>query len=336
MKTINSILLNKGLEKNLIRFSPHVSVCLILVILPPFLPLHLQGLMTKMLIFAIFAMSLNLIVGYTGLPSLGHAAFFGVGGYTSGILMLRYGIKSFWVIAPAGTLMATLVAGLFGLIALRVSGLYFLMVTFALAQLLYAIAWNWFRVTGGAHGLVGVTSPKLGLPCLTWDVTFWYFFVLVVFLICYLLIYQLIKSPFGHALQGIREHEPRMSALGYNTWLYKYFAFIIGAFFAGLAGVLFVHWNKLIAPMHLGIETSILGFLIIIIGGAGTLFGPVIGSAVLVFAEYQASIYSPERWPLILGIIFVVTVLFLRGGIYPRLVSLWTKISRSDCGSPEG
>jgi branched-chain amino acid transport system permease protein len=289
-----------------------------------------------MLIFAIFAMSLNLIAGYTGLPSLGHAAFFGVGGYTSGILMLRYGIKSFWLIAPAGVFVSVLVAAIFGLVALRVSGLYFLMVTFALAQLLYAIAWNWFRMTGGAHGLVGVTSPELGLPWITWDVTFWYFFVLGTFIICYVLMYQLVRSPLGHAFQGIREHEPRMRALGYNTWLYKYIAFIIGAVFAGIAGILFVHWNKLIAPMHLGIETSVLGFLIIIIGGAGTLFGPVVGAAVLIFAEYQASIYSPERWPLILGIIFVITVVFLRGGIYPRFIKLWAKVERSSFGSAKG
>ena len=326
MKTINFDFKKIRFGKKLVRFSPHISACLILTVLPPFLPLHLQSLMTKMLIFSIFGMSLNLLAGYTGLPSLGHAAFFGVGGYTSGILMLRYGIKSFWIIAPAGLLMAALVAAIFGLIALRVSGLYFLMVTFALAQLLYAIAWTWFRMTGGAHGLVGVTSPELSLPYLTLDVTFWYFFVLVAFVFCYFLIYRLIKSPLGHALQGIREHEPRMRALGYNTWLYKYFVFIIGAIFAGLAGVLFVHWNKLIAPMHLGIETSVLGFLIIIVGGAGTLFGPVVGSAVIVFAEYQASIYSPERWPLILGIIFVITVLFLRGGIYPRFARLWARL----------
>ena len=312
----------------LIRFAPYIVIGVILIILPLFLSPYVQGvLLTKVLIFAIFAMSLNLILGYTGLFSLGHAAFFGVGGYTTGILITRFGVDTFWLTAPLSILMATLFAAVYGLIALRVSGLYFLMVTFALAQLLFAVAWHWFHMTGGAFGLKGIPLPNLGIPGFTFNDTSLYYFVLLFFIICYFLLHRIVNSPFGYALQGIREDEPRMRALGYNTWLYKYIAFIIAGLFAGVGGVLFAHWNMLISPRHLGVTTSALGLFYVIIGGAGTLFGPAIGAAVVIGIEYGASIYNPERWPLILGALFVITVMFLRGGIYPHLVNFWKKVT---------
>ena len=199
------------------------------------------------------------------------------------------------------------------------------MVTFALGQLLSSLAEQWYHVTGGQFGLHGIPLPELGFP-FTWNATSWYYVALLVFAICYFLLYRIVNSPFGRALQGIREHEPRMRALGYNTWLYKYIAFIIAGLFAGVAGVLFAHWNKLIAPMHLGLFTSILGLLLVIIGGAGTLFGPVIGAVVVIFIEFYASLYTPERWPLILGALFVISIMFLRGGIFPHLANLWKKV----------
>jgi branched-chain amino acid transport system permease protein len=283
-------------------------------------------MLTKIFIFAIFAMSLDLIWGYTGLFSLGHAAFFGVGGYTSGILILRYGVESFWLTAPLGILMAAIFAAIFGIVALRVSGLYFLMVTFALGQLLFSVAWQWFHMTGGAFGLKGIPPPNIGIQGFKWDTTSWYYFVFLFLIACYFLLYRVLNSPFGHALQGIREGEPRMRALGYNTWLYKYVAFIIAGLFAGVAGVLFAHWNMLISPRHLGIVTSSLGLFFVIIGGAGTLFGPVIGAAVVILLEFYSSIYTPARWPLILGALFIVTVMFLPGGIAPFLINLWKKV----------
>jgi branched-chain amino acid transport system permease protein len=318
----------------LIRFAPYIIIGVILIILPLFLSPYVQGvLLTKILIFAIFAMSLNLILGYTGLFSLGHAAFFGVGGYTTGILITRFGVDTFWLTAPLSILMATLFAAVFGFIALRVSGLYFLMVTFALGQLLFAVAWQWFHMTGGAFGLKGIPPPNIGIPWLTFNDTSLYYFVLLIFIICYFLLYRIVNSPFGYALRGIREDEPRMRALGYNTWLYKYISFIIAGLFAGIAGVLFAHWNMLISPRQLGVVTSSLGLFHVIIGGAGTLFGPVIGSAVVIGIEYGASLYTPERGPLILGTLFVIVVMFLRGGISPHLANLWRKVVKYSYGS---
>jgi len=318
----------------LIRFAPYIVIGVILIILPLFLSPYVQCvLLTKILIFAIFAMSLDLILGYTGLSSLGHAAFFGVGGYTTGILIIHFGVDTFWLTAPLSILMATLFAAVFGFIALRVSGLYFLMVTFALGQLLFAVAWQWFRMTGGAFGLKGIPPPNLGIPWLTFNDTSLYYFVLLIFIICYFLLYRIVNSPFGYALRGIREDEPRMRALGYNTWLYKYISFIIAGLFAGIGGVLFAHWNMLVSPTHLGVVTSSLGLFYVIIGGAGTLFGPVIGSAVVIGIEYGASLYTPERWPLILGALFVIVVMFLRGGISPHLANLWRKVVKYSYGS---
>jgi branched-chain amino acid transport system permease protein len=316
----------KPLQGKMSQFTPYIVSGVIFLIMPIFLSSYLQSMMTKFFIFAILAMSLDLIFGYTGLLCLGHAAFFGVGGYTTSILVLRYGIESFWVSAPCGILMAGLLAAVFGIVALRVSGIYFLLVTFALGELLYSAATKWYSMTGGSEGLGGIPFPNLGLSWLTWNDTSFYFFALLTLAICYFLLYRLIHSPFGHALQGIREHEPRMECLGYNVWLYKYIAFIISGLFAGVAGVLFGHFNGLMAPMHLGIATSALVMLMVIIGSTGTLFGSVIGAGVIIFVEHFAGIYSPERWPLILGAFFIVSIMYFRAGIGSYLLNLWEKV----------
>ena len=311
----------------IIRFAPYIAGGIIFIILPPFLPTCIQSTLTKVIIFAIFAMSLDIIMGYTGLPSLGHAAFFGVAGYTVSILLVVHGIENFWLIALLGILMATLAAAIFGIIALRVSGIYFVLVTFALGMLLFSMALKWFWLTRGSDGLAVTAYPDLGLPWLTWNYTSFYFFVFLAFVICFFLMCRLVNSPFGQALQGIRENEPRMRSLGYNTWLYKYIAFIIAGFFAGVAGVLFPYYAKVMTPYSVDVTTSILAVLICIIGGLGTLWGSVVGAVVIILGEYFFSIFSPERWPLVLGAVFVITVMFLRGGIAPHLLKLWKRVS---------
>ena len=283
--------------------------------------------MTKILIFALLAMSLDLIWGYTGLWSLGHASLFGVGAYTTGILMKHYGITSLWLSAPAGILMAALVAAIFGLIALRVSAVYFLLITFALGQLVYGVCMKWYTVTGGQDGLPGVPYPDLGFP-FSFSPTSVYYLTLIVVAICAFVLYLITKSPFGHSLQGIRESETRMRHLGYNTWLYKYIAFIVSGLFAGVAGVLYVHFNGLITPGDVNFAASGAVMLMVIIGGSGTLWGAAIGSVVITSLSYFISIFTPERWPLILGAIFVGIVMFLRGGILPHLRRLWMKVEQ--------
>lgn len=314
---------------------PYLSGGLALLVMPAFLPSYLQGMMTKFLILAVLAMSLDLLFGYGGLSSLGQAAYFGVGGYTVAVLMYHYGVKSFWIGAPLGILTAALTAAIFGIIALRVSGIYFLLITFALGQLLYSVAWNVKWLNGpGIQGLTGLSRPDLGLHFFTWSTISFYYFVVVIFTLCYFLLSLITKSPFGLALMGIREGESRMEALGYNTWLHKYLTFVIAGAISGVAGELFVYNNRFISPAQLGIGTSFLAMSMAIIGGRGTLFGPVIGAAIIVFVEYFASISNPERWPLILGGIFVLSIMFIRDGVGKYVMRFWKKVVE-DYGSPE-
>lgn len=312
----------------LLSFTPYIGsgLALLLLGLPHVLPTYLHSMLTKVLIFAIFAMSLDLILGYTGLLSLGHAAFFGVAGYTAGILMAHYGIESFWLVMPLAILMAGIFAVVIGYIALRVSGVYFLLVTLAFGQLLSVSAVKWRTMTGGTDGLAGIAYPDLGLPGFTWTASSFYYLVFIVFVICYFLLYRITNSYFGRTLVGIRENEQRMKCLGYNTWAHKYVAFIISALFAGVAGVLFAPFYGIMVPEHLGLPNSAFVMLMVIIGGAGTLFGPVIGAVLIVLLDYFSSIYSPERWPLILGGVFVICVMFLRGGFGIYLSRFWRKV----------
>jgi branched-chain amino acid transport system permease protein len=333
MRTVNLKSVRQSPREQLIRFAPYIAFGIIFVIIPLLIPAYFHSLLTKVLIFAIFAMSLDIIMGYTGLPSLGHAAFFGVGGYTVSILLVMHGIENFWLIALIGILMAALAAAILGIIALRASGIYFLLVTFALGMLLFSMAVKWWWLTRGYEGIFVMTYPELGLPWITWNYTSYYFFVFIIFVISFFLMRRLVNSPFGHALQGIRENETRMRSLGYNTWLYKYIAFIIAGLFAGVAGALFPYYAKAMIPYSVGVTASTLVMLMCIIGGLGTLWGPVIGAIVVILVEYISSLFIPDRWPLVLGGVFVITVMFLRGGIAPHLAKLW---ERAFHGSTKG
>ncbi|MFH1775314.1 MAG: branched-chain amino acid ABC transporter permease [Chloroflexota bacterium] len=316
-------------REQLLSYSPYIVVGLISLVLPPFTDPYLKSMMAKILIFAIFALSLNLIFGYVGLFSLGHAAFLGVSSYTAAILIVRYGITNFWLVSPIAILTAVLFAAIFGVIALRASGIYFLLVTLAMGQLLYSITLKWRTMTGGSDGIAGIPYPDLGIPGLTMNATSFYYLVLAVFIICFLLMRRVVNSPFGQALQGIREDERRMRHLGYHTWLYKYIAFIIAGLFAGVAGVLFGSYTTIIVPDYLGVLTSTLVMLMVIIGGTGVFWGPALGAAVVVLLEHYASLYTPERWPLILGGVFILAVMLLRGGISIHLLNLWKKVRYS-------
>jgi len=285
----------------------------VLIGLPAVLSSYQLSLLTKMLIFGIFAMSLDLLLGYAGLPSLGHAAYFGVAAYTVGLLALRVA-NNFWIDFPAGLLMAAAVSALFGLFALRTRGSYFLMITLALGQVLWGIAFGWRSLTGGDDGLPSVPRPRLPLPwALTEGVPF-YYFVLICFALATGLLALVVSSPFGQALIGIRESERRMEVLGYDVWRYKYVAFVLAGLFAGLAGNLFVYFNGFVSPSYLNIVFSASALLMVILGGAGTLVGPAIGAAVIVGLENLISAYM-ERWVLVLGVIYVLVTLFAPRGL---------------------
>jgi branched-chain amino acid transport system permease protein len=286
---------------------------LVLLLLPHFLSTYYLGLVVQMMIFALFAMSLDLLIGYAGMASLGHAAYFGVAAYATGLLALKMG-WSVWLALPSGLLIAALTATLFGFLALRTRGSYFLMITLALSQVVWGIAFGWRSLTGGDDGLPEVPRPNLDLPWSLTDETPFYYFVLFCIGVGTFLLIRIISSPFGFALRGIRESETRMLSLGYNVWRYKLAVFVLAATFAGLAGCLYVYYNRFVSPDYLQVVRSAEVLLMVILGGAGTLIGPAIGAALIVLLDNVVSTYT-ERWLLVLGVIYVVVALFAPRGI---------------------
>jgi len=288
---------------------------------PLLLPNYYIGMATEVLIFALFAMSLDLLLGYTGLASLGHAAFFGVGGYTVALLSLRV-TDSVWVTLPSALVAAAVCGALFAVLALRARGGYFLMITLALAQVLWGIAMGWSLVTGGEHGLPGVPPPDLGVSVPLGGAPAMYVFVLAWVVIGGLVLWRIVHSPVGHVFRGIRESESRMAALGYDAWRYKFVAFVLSSIFAGLAGALWVYYNRFANPEFLHIAFSAKVLLMVAVGGAGTLIGPAFGAIIIVFLEKFLSSYT-DRWLLVLGAIYVLITLFAPKGLLGLLN--WTR-----------
>ena len=272
-------------------------------------------LATRALAFSILVMSLDILLGYTGLASLGQAAYLGIGAYTTAILATRYQFGlgyDFWLVIVLGMLGGALLAVLFGLLAIRATGVYFLMITLALGQCVWGLAYRWNSLTGGDNGINLPQRPKFGID-LADEVTFFYV-VLGIFTISLLIMYTLVRSPFGRSLVGIRERELRMKIMGYNTWLHKYLAFVIAGGFGGLAGVLWAHTAGIVSPENVVLTTSVDALLMAVLGGAGTLVGGVIG-AMIVFGlrEYLSTLVP--WWQYALGAVYVLTIFYLPTGL---------------------
>jgi len=290
------------------------------LVLPPWLSPFLLTLLNLILIYAILAMSLDILMGYTGMDSLGQAAFFGMGAYTTGILMTRYGFG--WEAAVLlGLLMSTATAALSGLVAVRVRGLFFLVITLAVSQVLWGLSHRLGNITGGWVGLRGITRP---LPILEPDINF-YYLELVVFLAAGFLMYRLIHSPFGLTLRGIKDSESRMETSGYNVWLHKYIVFVICGLFSGVAGILYCFFAQFLSPGVLAVRTSFDAMLMVIIGGTGTLIGPIIGAAAIVTLRNYLSVYI-DQWLIVLGLIYILTTLYAPKGILGWLRAGWRKV----------
>ena len=290
-----------------------IIVLLLLIAPPPFVSSFLLTLLTQALIYAILAMSLDIILGYTGLASLGHAAYFGLGAYSVGILATRYG-AGFAVALPAGVLVAVLVAAIFGLVALRATGVYFLMITLALGMVVWGLAHRWVTMTQGDNGISAIPRPDLGLPwSLSLSIPF-YYFTLAGFLIAFSILRMIVRSPFGQTLVGIRESESRMRTLGYHVWLHKYIGFVIAGGFGGFAGVLWAYYNGFVSPVDLQLATSVEVLLMVALGGRGTLIGPALGAGIIVLLKNLVSVYT-HRWLLILGAVYILTIVYAPEGI---------------------
>jgi branched-chain amino acid transport system permease protein len=300
-----------------------IILALALAGLPWFAGDYYINLSSQIFIAALFAASLNLLVGYGGLPSLGHAAYLGVAAYISAWLFLRLGLGHA-ITAPIALVATTAMAGLFGLIALRATGLSFLMLTLALAQVLWGTAYRWVGVTEGDNGLRGLTRPApfgINLD----DPTAFYYFALAVTVLALWLIARFVASPFGAALRGTRDQARRMHTLGHNVWLIRWIAFVYAGFWGGVSGLLFVYYNKYIHPTSLSLATSAEAIIGVIAGGSGTLAGPLIGAAIVMFVKNYVSAYI-ERWNMLLGFIFVGIVIFMPEGLVPgarRLYARW-------------
>ncbi len=297
-------------------------IFLLLLISPPFLSSFLLTLLTQALIYAILAMSLDIILGYTGLASLGHAAYLGLGAYSVGILTTRYG-AGFWVALAVGVLLAVAVAAIFGLVALRATGVYFLMITLALGMVVWGLAHRWVTMTQGDNGISAVPRPDLGLPWSLSDSIPFYYFALAGFLIAFWILLVIVRSPFGQTLVGIRESESRMRTLGYHVWLHKYIGFLIAGGVGGFAGVLWAYYNGFVSPADLQLATSVEILLMVALGGRGTLLGPALGAGIIVFLKNLVSVYT-RRWLLILGAVYIGTIVYAPEGIVGA-VRQWTK-----------
>lgn len=279
----------------------------------PLLPSYPLTLLTQALIVAIFAMSLDVLLGYAGLPSLGHAAYFGVAAYAVGILATE-SRAGFGVCLAVGIGLAAVTAALFGLVAIRATGVYFLMITLALGMVVWGLAFRWVTLTKGDNGISGVPRPELGLPWTLWSPLPFFYFSLVGATVAWALLGALVRSPFGMSLKGIRESESRMRILGYNVWLHKYLAFIISGTFAGFAGVLWAYYNGFVSPVDVQLVTSVEALLMVALGGPGTLAGPAVGAGLIVFLKNFVSVYT-KRWLLILGAVYIGVILFAPRGL---------------------
>ncbi len=270
------------------------------------------GIIRQILIFAIFASSLNLLVGYVGLPSLGHAAFFGGGAYAAAIAADRFATDQLAVSLVAGILGAALLALLIGVLAVRANGIFFLMLTLALAQMVFALAYQATDLTGGPNGFSGVHRPVLfGLDlAAAGDL---YVLVCVVFLAVMLALWRITTSSYGRVLIGLRENERRMRALGYDTRTLKLSAFVLAGAIAGIAGALSSYEFRFVSPNDVAFGTSVTAFVMVLIGGAGTLVGPIVGAAAVLLIERALPSQIPAQ--IVLGVVFILFVVFARQGI---------------------
>jgi len=310
------------------------GVLVALGLIAPFTNSFVILLVTRALILAILAMSLDILLGYTGLPSLGQAAYLGIGAYLTAILATKYNFGlgwSFWLVILLGILLGAATAAFFGLFAIRASGVYFLMITLALGQCVWGLAYRWNSMTGGDNGLNLPGRPAFGIQ-LANDVAYFYL-VFAFFVASLLMLYVLVQSPFGRSLEGIREREVRMRTLGYNTWLHKYLAFVIAGGFGGLAGVLWAHANGHVSPEDVVLTTSVDALLMVVLGGPGTLVGGAVGAALVVFLREYLSTLVPW-WQYVLGGVYILTILFLPSG----LMGIPERIRQSGAllGKPEG
>ena len=280
---------------------------------------------SQILFYAIFALGLNVLVGYAGLVSLGHAALFGVSAYAVGyMLQLGFGHTASIIVALIIGVIAT---AIFALLSLRSTGIGFIMITLALGQILWGLAYRWISLTGGDNGINVTSRPApFGYP-LSSPVTF-YYTTLVVFLLAIAAMAVFVRSPFGAALMGTRDQPRRMNALGYHVLAIRFWACLLSGLLTSVSAILFVYYTQFISPQTLSLTSSAEVLLMVISGGPGTILGPVVGAGLVVVVKTVVSGFI-ERWNFLLGAIFVAIVILMPEGIVPGSVRLWRLMTRS-------
>ena len=303
---------------------PLLFTVLFLFIFPFIVPY--QALATEIIIWGLFALGYNVCLGYTGMLSFGHAAYFGVGAYATGIVLIRLW-ENVWFGLFCGLLGGAVTAFVLGYLCIKRRGIYFVMLTLAFAQLIYFIGFQWVDLTGGDNGLRNIPLVPLSLPGLSIDISTplrYYFFVLFFVVLSLLALNRILQSPFGHVLQAVRENEHRALSCGYETTNIRWMAFIISGSISGLAGGLYALYLHFVGIETLHWLTSGQVVMITLLGGMGTFIGPFIGAGVFLFLEDVLSALT-ANWMIFLGTIFVLCVLFFPSGIWGPIKELTSK-----------
>jgi len=276
---------------------------------------------SQILFYAIFALGVNVLAGYAGLVSLGHAGLFGIAAYAGAKIMT--GGHGHLTVAAGALALTLLAAAVFAVLALRGTGLAFVMITVALGQIVWGVAYRWISITNGDNGIAiqGRPSP-LGLS-LTSPASF-YWATLAVFLIAVVSMAVFVASPFGASVRGTRDQPRRMNALGYHVWMIRFIAFLFSGFWSGVAGLLYLYYNQFVSPQAVALTASAEALLMVIAGGTATLLGPIAGAALVVVVKNVASAHI-ERWNFVLGAIFVVIVVFMPEGLVPGTARRWRR-----------
>jgi branched-chain amino acid transport system permease protein len=313
-----------------------VAVAIIALVVLPYAikEVYYVNIASQILLYAIFALGLNILVGYAGLVSLGHAGLFGIAAYVVAyLLMAGYGHPLAIIAALAASLLAT--AG-FAALSLRATGITFIMITLALGEIIWGLAYRWISLTNGDNG-INVASRPAPFGLVLGGARPFYVATLIVFLLALVASGIFVRSPLGAALCGARDQPRRMNALGYHVWMIRFWACMFSGFLSAVAGILFVYYNQFISPQALALTASAEGLLMVISGGAGTLLGPVVGAALVVIVKNVVSAYV-ERWNFMLGAIFVAIVVFMPEGLVPGAVrltrSFWQARGRRKSAAP--
>lgn len=296
-----------------------IAIIILALFAPYLLSTFLLTVLIRILYMTILTYSLSFLAGKGGMVSLGQTLFFGLSGYTLAIMLISYG-HSHWIAILAALAVTLLGAIILGLITIRTSGVYFIMITLALGQMAWAVALQWSSLTHGDDGIIGIRPPDLFGFDLTNRVNF-YYLLLISFIVIFLVLRQINISKFGLALKAASNNPDKIQALGYNTSLIRYISFIISGFIAGLSAIFFVYYNGIISPVTIGINQAVWILVAAILGGINSLIGPLIGVTAVILMEVQLSRLT-DRYMMIIGTVFILVILFMPEGIWGKLKKL--------------